>query len=413
MLLAWRMARTCGVSPTLPAAGTSKKRRKPYVAHMSGAGSAAMIYLQNNVFDEALERLRMIFDGHDDVIVSMSGGKDSTVLFRMALMVAQERGRLPLKVFWLDQEAEWQATVDYMQHIMELPEVTPYWYQIPFEFTNTLSPEKNFISVWNPEDKAIWIHPQHPLSIKENPSSENRFHELVNVLPSYCTDSENCAVLVGMRMTESLNRRVAITQHEARYKGVTWCKKKVGRCQVFWPIYDFTNDDIWTAISKNHWAYNRVYDLQYQWGLAKEAMRVSALIHETAWHSIEMLQEFEPDTYNKFIRRVSGVGTFAHTFDSGDIIPRQLPFAFKSWQEYRDYLLVNIVKPEYHELFRNRWKNQTGDEWYRVHVKEIVLNDIDGTNNANARSRFRIREKAPTYRKRDAAQFEQYMGSKK
>ena len=114
-----------------------------------------MIYLQNNVFDEALERLRMIFDGHDDVIVSMSGGKDSTVLFRMALMVAQERGRLPLKVFWLDQEAEWQATVDYMQHIMELPEVTPYWYQIPFEFTNTLSPEKNFISVWNPEDKAI------------------------------------------------------------------------------------------------------------------------------------------------------------------------------------------------------------------------------------------------------------------
>lgn len=239
--------------------GYIEKRRKPYVAHMSGAGSAAMIYLQNNVFDEALERLRMIFDGHDDVIVSMSGGKDSTVLFRMALMVAQERGRLPLKVFWLDQEAEWQATVDYMQHIMELPEVTPYWYQIPFEFTNTLSPEKNFISVWNPEDKAIWIHPQHPLSIKENPSSEKRFHELVNVLPPYCTDSENCAVLVGMRMTESLNRRVAITQHEARYKGVTWCKKKVGRCQVFWPIYDFTNDDIWTAIAKNHWAYNRVY----------------------------------------------------------------------------------------------------------------------------------------------------------
>ena len=284
--------------------GYIEKRRKPYVAHMSGAGSAAMIYLQNNVFDEALERLRMIFDGHDDVIVSMSGGKDSTVLFRMALMVAQERGRLPLKVFWLDQEAEWQATVDYMQHIMELPEVTPYWYQIPFEFTNTLSPEKNFISVWSPEDKAIWIHPQHPLSIKENPSSENRFHELVNVLPSYCTDSENCAVLVGMRMTESLNRRVAITQHEARYKGVTWCKKKVGKCQVFWPIYDFTNDDIWTAIARNHWAYNRVYDLQYQWGLAKEAMRVSALIHETAWHSIEMLQEFEPDTYNKFIRRI-------------------------------------------------------------------------------------------------------------
>ena len=51
-----------------------------------------MIYLENNVFDEAMERLRFIFDNHDDVIVSMSGGKDSTVLFHMALMVARERG---------------------------------------------------------------------------------------------------------------------------------------------------------------------------------------------------------------------------------------------------------------------------------------------------------------------------------
>ena len=371
-----------------------------------------MIYLENNVYDEAMERIRFIYDNHDDVIVSMSGGKDSTVLFRMTLQVAQERGRLPVKVFWLDQEAEWQATVDYMQEIMELPEVKPYWFQIPFDFTNTLSPEKNFVHVWNPEDRALWIHEQHPLSIKENPCSANRFHDLVNLLPACCTDSDHCAVLVGMRIMESLNRRVAITQHEARFKGVTWCKKKVGKCQVFWPIYDFTNDDIWTAIGRNHWAYNRVYDLQYQWGLAKEAMRVSALIHETAWHSIEMLQEFEPETYNKFIRRVNGVGTFAHTFDSGDILPRKLPFAVSSWLEYRDYLLVHLVKPEYHELFRNRWAKQTGDEWYRVHVKEIVLNDIDGTNNANARSRFRIREKTSVYRQRDHEQFEQYMGSK-
>lgn len=371
-----------------------------------------MIYLENNVFDEALARIRFIYEHHDDVIVSMSGGKDSTVLFELTLRVAEELGRLPVKVFWLDQEAEWQATVDYMTEVMQRPDVKPYWFQIPFDFTNTLSPVKNFVSVWRPEDKAMWIHDQHPLSIKENPCKANRFHDLVNELPEYCTDSEHCAVLVGMRIVESLNRRAAITQGAARFEGITWCKKKTGRCQVFWPIYDFTHDDIWTAIARNGWKYNRVYDLQYQWGLAKEAMRVSALIHETAWHSIEMLQEFEPRTYDKFIRRVNGVGTFAHTFDSGDIIPRQLPFAFASWKEYRDYLLVNIVKPEYHELFRNRWKNQTGDEWYRVHVKEIVLNDIDGTNNANARSRFRLREKKAVYRQRDTEQFEQYMGEK-
>lgn len=161
-----------------------------------------MIYLENNVFEEALARIRFIYEYHDDVIVSMSGGKDSTVLFHLTLQVAQELGRLPVKVFWLDQEAEWQATVDYMATLMQRPDVKPYWFQIPFEFTNTLSPEKNFISVWKQEDKAMWIHEQHPLSIKQNPCKANRFHDLVNELPDYCTDSDNCAVLVGMRIVE-------------------------------------------------------------------------------------------------------------------------------------------------------------------------------------------------------------------
>lgn len=77
-----------------------------------------MFYKENTVFDEALNRIRMIYDNFDDVVVSMSGGKDSAVLFNLTLMVAKEKNRLPVKVFWLDQEAEWQATVDYMSKVI-------------------------------------------------------------------------------------------------------------------------------------------------------------------------------------------------------------------------------------------------------------------------------------------------------
>lgn len=56
-----------------------------------------MFYKENNVFEEALERIRMIFDYHDDVIVSMSGGKDSCVLFNLALMVAKEKKQTAFK----------------------------------------------------------------------------------------------------------------------------------------------------------------------------------------------------------------------------------------------------------------------------------------------------------------------------
>lgn len=325
----------------------------------------------------------MLFDTHDDIIISMSGGKDSTVLFNIALMVAKEKNRLPLKVFWLDQEAEWQHTVDYMDKIMRMPEVSPYWFQIPFDFTNSLSPQSNFVRVWDETQESKWIHQKADISIKENPSQYNRFHDLVTYLPEYCTESNNCAVLVGMRISENLGRRNAILNNNAFFNGETWCRKKNSKVQVFWPVYDFLDDDIWTAIAKNHWNYNKVYDLMYRWGVIKHKMRVSALIHETAWHSIEQLQEFEPQTYNKFCARINGVNTFNHGFDEGGIMPKKLPFAFKDWKEYRDYLLVNITKPEYHDLFKKRWKGQDGDDWYKIHVKEIIINDIDGTVNKN------------------------------
>ena len=118
-------------------------------------------------------------------------------------------------------------------------------------------------------------------------------------------------------------------------------------------------------------------------------MRVSALIHETAWHSIEMLQEFERDTYNKFTARINGASTFNHAFDEGGIIPKALPFMFKDWKEYRDYLLVNLIDPSYWNHFRTEWKGQTGDEWYKAHVHEIILGDTCGTINKNAKSRMR------------------------
>lgn len=49
------------------------------------------IYKRESVWDAALERLRFIFDEFPNVAVSFSGGKDSTVIFNLALLVAKRR----------------------------------------------------------------------------------------------------------------------------------------------------------------------------------------------------------------------------------------------------------------------------------------------------------------------------------
>ncbi len=365
-------------------------------------------YLPTTVFEEALKRVEFIFDNCDDIIVDMSGGKDSTVVFNLALIVAKQRGRLPLKVLWLDQEAEWQATDDYMSYIMHRKDVKPYWFQIPFDFTNSLSFDNNFLRVWDETKKDIWIRPQSDISIKVNPTKEHRFHKILNMLPSYCDveDKQHVGVLCGMRISESLNRRMTLGYTKAKYKGITWCRNPINNTRVFYPIYDFTDTDVWAAIAKNKWKYNRIYDSFYRYGITGNRMRVSALIHETSWHSIERLQECEPQIYNRYLDRVHGANCFSHF--GKDIIPKELPAVFKDWKEYRDYLLKAFVKPEYWELFQKRWKGQDSEYWYKNHVSEIMVNDIDGTLNANTASRVRGKAKIDNgfYTKRFADRIE-------
>lgn len=345
-----------------------------------------MIYLENNVFEEALERIRYIYDEFDDVIVSMSGGKDSTVVFNLAMIVARERNRLPLKVYWLDQEAEWQSTVDYMDSIMRRPDVKPYWFQVPMDFPNCLSNKHPRLLVWDPACKDQWIHEQSEIAIVKNPMGDRLdydFYDLMDGLQPHIVDGKKPITLCGLKVSESMMRRMALTTGKPRYKGLMWIsKERKGLVQKGYPIYDWNDNDVWTAIAKNKWPYNVLYDRMYQFGVSPQRMRCSALIHETAWHSLELLQEFEPETYNKFCKRVPGTDTFSHAFET-EVVPRQLPFMFKDWKEYRDYLLEHLVKPELWELFRKRWKGQDTVEWYKVHVRECIVNDLDGTINTD------------------------------
>lgn len=78
------------------------------------AGSGFRVYRDQNVYEAALDRMRWLFDEFEDVVVTISGGKDSTVIFNLALMVAREKNRLPLRVFFLDQEAEWNVVIEHV-----------------------------------------------------------------------------------------------------------------------------------------------------------------------------------------------------------------------------------------------------------------------------------------------------------
>ena len=140
------------------------------------------IYLKDNVYDKALERIEWLFNEFDTVVVGYSAGKDSTICLELSLIVARKLNKLPLKVMFLDQETEWQATIDLVEEVMSRKEVEPYWYQIPLVMSNNASSTERFTKVWDEDNKEDWIRPKHPISIKENKYNCDRFHEMFGAI---------------------------------------------------------------------------------------------------------------------------------------------------------------------------------------------------------------------------------------
>lgn len=328
------------------------------------------LYLQKNVLEAARERIAMLFDRHEHIVVSVSGGKDSTVLFDLAHREAERRQRT-INVFFLDQEAEYQSTIDVIRHIMQQPQVKSWWFQCPVRMTNATSYEQDMLNAWWPDEE--WMRPQERMSIKENDSGIDRFYPLIDWFEQQWP--ANTCFLVGLRSEESLNRFGAVTRNPA-VPGIHWSSKGTGNVIKFYPLYDWTFEDIWTYIGNERLKYNKVYDWMWVKGHNIQEMRVSNLIHERAFKSLADLQEFEPDTYERLLKRLKGVHTAAlYAKEQTVFNTRKLPERFKKWKQYRDFLL-DTFPGDQRELFVERFGGQKENETVcRQQVRQLLIND--------------------------------------
>lgn len=345
------------------------------------------VYINKDVVTAAKERMAFVFDEFENIIVSVSGGKDSTVLAHMALAEAHKRNR-KIGIFFLDEEVVYDSTIKQVDYLMSMyPENTNrLWMQVEFNLTNATSLTEAYLVCWEAGKHKIWMRPKHQDSIKFPPWDREKETirnkdiglDFYAVLDNFQNSRTDTAFLVGLRATESPNRWRAVSKNPG-YKDCYWCTKmKQGNVSMY-PLYDWNFHDIWKYIYDEKLRYSVIYDYMYKKGMGLQEIRVSSLIHEKSFKALVELPEFEPKTYDRLLKRVKGI-SIGNLYGKDRVMlkAQKLPKNYKSWQDYRDFLLATYPDEEKRFIFVKRFNRQLNNSYVaRQQCRQLVLNDYE------------------------------------
>lgn len=305
--------------------------------------------VEEDVLTLARARMRHVFALHDHVAVSLSGGKDSTVILNLALEVARELGRTPLRVVFFDEECIYSENIDYIRRVGAQPDVALEWYCLPVKHRNACSTDSPYWFPWAAEDREKWVRelPQEAITHLSgydhaDPAARKSIPEISGLL--FAPELGNCAFILGIRADESMTRRRAVSfrtednyivKHSQGYGGtgkvLGW-----GNLWKAYPIYDWRTPDVWLAPKLLGWDYCHVYDLMDKIGIKPNQQRLAPPFGEEPMQSLHQWHLIEPQLWFKMCARVPGAATakrYARTelYAFGDLPQRP---AGMTWEEF-------------------------------------------------------------------------------
>lgn len=228
----------------------------------------------------------------------------------------------------------------------------PYWICLPMKSDNSLSYFEPFWIWWERGKEDIWVRPmpqnEYVINLNNNKLDfykENMtFEDFVKEFGNWYGKGEKTACLLGIRANESLNRYRAIVMDKTKYKNKNYSTLIKNETYNFYPIYDWTVDDIWTYNGKFEKDYNHLYDLFYKAGISIYKMRVDEPFGDTCKAGLNMFKVIEPETWFRVANRVSGANMGAlynhnKIMNSNYTLPKG-----HTWKTFTEFLLDTLPK---------------------------------------------------------------------
>lgn len=277
-------------------------------------------YLEKNVLDAAMERFEIMFKNFDNVYFSVSGGKDSSVMVQLANIAAKKLNK-KFDVLFIDLEAQYRNTIEHIEELKSLSQIRDFYHiALPLALRNAVSVLQPKWICWEEESKHLWVRnlPSDSININNCPfewfKKGEEFEEFILQFASWYQTKWQTKVAcgIGIRTDESLNRfrTIAFQDKKHTFKKYHWTTKlKINEKHIdvynFYPIYDWTAEDIWGAVSKLDLKFNYIYELMYKNGVSIYEQRLCQPYGDDQRKGLDQFKALEYDTWSKVLNRVN------------------------------------------------------------------------------------------------------------
>lgn len=271
-----------------------------------------------------------MFDDFDNIYLSFSAGKDSSVMFHLVMSEAIKRNRT-VGVLLIDLEAQYSMTIKHAVEMFDLYEdnIDLHWVCLPLSLRNAVSNFEPRWTCWDEDCKDVWVRPmpKHKgvkKKLDEYPFFQKgmEFEEFMILFGEwYGGDTSTCA-FVGIRCDESLNRfRTIASKTKEMWNGKQYTTKVQDNLYNSYPIYDWKVSDVWTYHAKfPDLLHNEAYDQMHKAGLTPAQMRLCQPYGDDQRRGLWLFHLLEPDTWYKVIARVNGVnGGTLYVQETGNV----------------------------------------------------------------------------------------------
>ncbi len=277
-------------------------------------------YLEKDVLEATLERLKIMFGNFENIYFCVSGGKDSSVMVQLANKVATEMNK-KFDVLFIDLEAQYHYTIEHIEQLKQLSQIRDFYHiTLPMALRNAVSVLQPKWICWEEESKHLWVRemPKDSINIRNCPfpwfKKGEEFEEFVIQFANWYQKKYNGKVAcgIGIRTDESINRfrTIAYQKNKVTFEGHFWTTKlKVHEKHIdvynCYPIYDWKTEDIWGVVSKLNLKFNYIYELMHKNGLGIHEQRLCQPYGDDQKNGLNQFKALEYDTWTKVLNRVN------------------------------------------------------------------------------------------------------------